>query len=71
MYYQKGNKANMIKGKVDIFVDDSVSNFLKLINSGIPCLLIDSSGNQWFETPHRIYDLSYETILNKYTEWKK
>mgnify|MGYP003453613749 FL=1 len=71
MYYQKGNKANFIKGKVDIFIDDSVSNFLKLMNSGIPCLLIDSSGNQGFETPYRIYDLNYETILNKYNEFRK
>ena len=27
MYYQKGNKADLIKGRVDVFVDDSISNY--------------------------------------------
>ena len=71
MYYQHGNKADLIKGKVDVFIDDSVSNFKKLLQSGIPCLLIDSVSNQWFKTDLRIYDLKYETILNKYNEFKQ
>ena len=71
MYYQKGNKADMIKGKVDIFIDDSISNFEMLNKSGVPCLLIDAPHNRNYNTSHRIYDLRYETILNKYKEWKK
>ena len=71
MYYQKGNKAEMIKGRVDVFVDDSVSNYKDLIESGIPCLLIDSPGNQWFDTPYRIYDLSYDTIMKAYNEFRR
>ena len=71
MYYQKGNKADMIKGKVDIFIDDSISNFEMLVKSGVPCLLIDAPHNRNYNTPYRIYDLRYETILNKYKEWKK
>ena len=66
MYYQKGNKADMIKGKVDIFIDDSISNFEMLVKSGVPCLLIDAPHNRNYNTPYRIYDLRYETILNKY-----
>lgn len=71
MYYQKGNKADMIKGLVDIFVDDSISNYKDLIQSGVPCLLIDSPWNRSFDTPHRIYDLSYDTIMKGYNEFRK
>lgn len=39
MYYQQGNKADMIKGKVDVFVDDSFSNVIKCQKSGLPALL--------------------------------
>ena len=66
MYYQKGNKAKLIKGKVDVFIDDSVSNFKQLNESGVFCLLIDAPHNQHISTPFRIYDLNYETILKKY-----
>lgn len=68
MYYQHGNKADMIKGKVDLFIDDSVSNMTKMINSGIPCFLMDAPHNRYFNTVNRIYNLDYTTILNKYNE---
>lgn len=71
MYYQKGNKADLIKGKVDVFVDDSISNFEMLNKSGILCLLIDAPSNRNYETPLKIYDLKYSTIINKYNEFKK
>ena len=48
MYYQHGNKSTMIKGKVDVFIDDSVSNFIKMNNSGMVCLLITAPHNQKF-----------------------
>ena len=70
MYYQKGNKADLIKGRVDVFIDDSISNFEMLNKSGIPCLLIDAPLNRHYETKHRIHDLNYETILKKYSEFK-
>ena len=69
--YQRGRKSQMVKGKIDIFIDDSISNFNELINSGVPCLLIDAPHNRNFDTPYRIYDLQYETILNKYNEFTK
>lgn len=39
MYYQHGNKADMIKGRVDVFVDDSLTNVLKCQKSGLPALV--------------------------------
>ena len=69
MYYQKGDKSRMIKGRVDIFVDDSPSNFIQINKAGIPCLLMDSPYNQDFKTDLRITDLTYQNILNKYNEF--
>ena len=69
MYYQKGNKADLIKGRVDVFIDDSISNFEMLNKSGVRCLLIDAPHNRRYETKHRIFDLKYETILKKYNEF--
>lgn len=66
MYYQQGNKAAMIKGRVDIFIDDSISNFIKLNLSGVPCLLIDQPDNQEWGPIGRIYTLSKEEILDTY-----
>ena len=57
MYFQQGNKANMIKGRCDVFVDDSVSNFLKMNKAGVPCLLMDTPFNQDFGPILRIYSL--------------
>lgn len=71
MYYQHGNKATMIKGKTDVFIDDSVSNFQKMNKSGVFCLLIDAPHNKHIETNLRIFDLQYETILNKYNEFRE
>lgn len=70
MYYQKGNKSTMIKGRVDVFIDDSISNFIKINASGIPCLLMDAPHNQGFETPYRIYTLTLKEIKEKYNEYR-
>ncbi len=67
-YYQKGPKSTMIKGRVDVFVDDSISNFKEMNANGVFCLLIDCEHNQNFKTDLRIHDLNYETILNKYNQ---
>lgn len=71
MYFQHGNKATMIKGRVDVFIDDSISNFVKMNNSGVFCLLITAPNNIHFETDLRINDLKYETILKKYNQYSK
>lgn len=62
LYYYNSKKSKRIKGKCDVFIDDSVDNFIDLNNAGIPCLLIDSKWNSTFETPLRIYSLKYEEI---------
>ena len=46
MFYQKGNKADMIKGRCDVLIDDSYSNVVKAINSGLPALLYTSPWNK-------------------------
>ena len=66
MYYQHGNKANMIKGRVDVFVDDSISNFIKLNLSGVPCLLIDQPDNQEWGPIGRIFTLNKQEIVDAY-----
>lgn len=68
MYTQGGNKARMIKGRVDVFIDDSVKNFEDLNNSGVPCLLMDSPYNQHYDTPLRIYSLQYDEIARVYEQ---
>ena len=55
VYYQYASKAPYIKGRVDVFIDDSPSNFKDLNAKGIPCLLMDSPYNRNFNTPLRIY----------------
>lgn len=71
VYTQRGNKADIIKGRVDVFIDDSIFNFEQMNKSGILCLLIDSPNNQNYKTDLRIYDLKYDTILEKYNKYGK
>lgn len=64
--YQHGNKANFIKGRVDVFVDDSVRNFIQLNLSGVPCLLLNKEYNQDWGPIGRIYSLDKEEIEDTY-----
>lgn len=66
MYYQYGNKADLIKGKCDVLIDDSVSNVIKAINSGLPALIIDRPHNQTEEPLFRIYSLDIDEIRFAY-----
>lgn len=66
MYYQHGNKADMIKGRCDILIDDSVSNVMKAINSGLPALIIDRPHNQTGSPLFRIYSLDIDEIKFAY-----
>lgn len=65
-WYQYGKKSTLIKGKVDVFIDDSISNFIELNLSGVPCLLMDSENNQYWGSIGRIYSLEYEHIEKNY-----
>lgn len=68
MYHQQGNKADMIKGRCDLLIDDSYSNVIKAIKSGLPALLITRSHNQHIDTPYRVKSLKYNVIKEKYNE---
>ena len=64
--YQYGNKANIIKGRCDVLIDDSVSNVYKCIMSGVPALLIDRPHNQSIGPEFRIYNLDIDEITEGY-----
>lgn len=66
LYYQKGNKADLIKGKCDILIDDSYSNVLRAIQSGLPALLLTRPHNKHINTLYRIEKLEYKEIKEKY-----
>lgn len=62
----KISKYNTLKGKVDVYIEDSVKNFIDLNSKGIPCLLIDTPKNQDWGPVGRIYNLNYEEIEQAY-----
>lgn len=65
MLYQQGNKADMIKGRVDVFIDDSYSNVLKCNRSGVPALLYHTertADNPMF----KVFSLNKEEIIDAY-----
>lgn len=72
VYSQSSSKASRIKGRVDVFIDDSISNFIDMNLNGVPCLLIDSPYNRdrW-GSAGRIYSLEYEEIENAYYPFKE
>lgn len=66
VYCQASSKAPRVKGRVDVFVDDSISNFIDLNLRGVPCLLIDGEHNQSWGPVARIYSLDKEEIEECY-----
>lgn len=70
VYTQSKNKADLIKGRVDVFVDDSLSNFIAMNKVGLPCLLFDSPYNQEWGPIGRIYTLNREEIEETYWLFK-
>ena len=76
VYYQKDIKSRFIKGRVDLFIDDSISNMIELNLAGIPCLLMNSEENKKWGPIGRIYSLNYDEImsvdlneLKEYVQW--
>lgn len=67
VYLQTASKVPKIKGRVDVFVDDSISNFIDMNLKGMPCLLIDTPFNRdkWGPVA-RIYSLDIEEITDAY-----
>ena len=68
-YYQRGSKSKLIKGKCDVFIDDSVSNFIECNENGVFTLLKDAPHNRWYETDKRLYTLDYEEIEMLYDKF--
>lgn len=60
------SKAKMLKGRVDVHIDDSIKVFKDLNSKGIPCLLIDSPYNQEWGPIGRVYSLDIEEIEDAY-----
>ena len=65
-WFQYGSKAPLIKGKCDVFIDDSPSNFIDLNSKGIPCLLMDGPHNRHLGPMLRIHSMDYEEIEEVY-----
>lgn len=59
-------KSPRIKGRVDVFIDDSVRHFNEMNENGVPCLLMDSPDNKHIDTPLRVYSLDYAEIESVY-----
>lgn len=71
VYTQSKNKADVIKGRVDVFIDDSVSNFEAMTSAGMFCLLMDAPNNRDYKTNLRVYSLKYEEIESLYNKYAK
>lgn len=67
----KISKADVLKGKVDVFIDDSIHNFIDLNSKGVPCLLMNSDFNKEWKFGGRIYSLKYNEIINEYNDFIK
>ena len=70
MYYQHGNKADMIKGKVDVFIDDSLSNVIKCQRSGVPALLMHTDSTVDFPM-FKVFSLNRTEIIDAYLFMKQ
>ena len=59
-------KSRYIKGRVDVFIEDSPHQWKALNMAGIPCLLIDGNNNQEYGPVLKIYSLDYNEIEDAY-----
>lgn len=55
-------KSRYIKGRVDVFIEDSPHQWKALNLTGIPCLLIDGKNNKEYGPILKIYSLDYDEI---------
>lgn len=67
IYYQQGNKANIIKGHCDVLVDDSVFNCYQAMKVGFPAILITRPHNVHSDYPYRVNKLDIEEIVEVYS----
>ena len=64
-------KSKYIKGRVDVFIEDSPHQWKALNLAGIPCLLIESRNNKELDPVLKIYSLDYDEIEDAYYLAKK
>ena len=55
----------------DVFIEDSIANFIECNKSGVFTLLLTTPENKHYNTPLRIGSLNYGDIINKYREYNK
>lgn len=60
------SKAKMLRGRVDVHIDDNLNVFKDLNSKGIPCLLIDAPYNQEWGPIGRIFSLQKQEIEETY-----
>lgn len=65
MMYQHGNKADMIKGRADVLIDDSYGNVEKCIKSGFPALWYKEHRSP-NDPPFTIYSLTKSEITSTF-----
>lgn len=70
MYYQYGNKASMLKGRVDVFIDDSIRNVIACNKSGVVTLLLNNERNEEFPM-FKVYSLKKESIMDSFLFMKE
>lgn len=66
VFCQSSNKARYVKGRCDVFLDDSPTNFIQMNRSGVPCLLVDTPYNRHLGPMLRIHTLDYAEIEDVY-----
>lgn len=68
------NKADKIKGRCDVLIDDSYYNVIQSIQAGLPALLFTTPENKQYDFPYRINSLQFseiERVYNKETNGKQ
>ena len=60
-------KSKYIKGRIDVFIEDSPHQWKALNLAGIPCLLIDSPNNKELGPILKIYSLDYDEIEDAFS----
>ena len=63
---QLSNKADIIKGRCDVLIDDSIFNVKKAIKVGLPAILISRPHNININFEFRIDKLDYREIEKMY-----
>lgn len=65
IYSQSRNKADLIKGRVDVFVDDSLRNVMQCNRVGVPTLLYHTDRTADFPM-FKIFSLDRDEIIDTY-----